>query len=307
MCIISAKYFDNIGWVGVKNRDRNYIPEISFKRNTSNGVEILLFWDDITKYCEGLNSGGVCVISASLMVKDDEKEIKVRTKTPSKDGIKLRRALQYPNVKAVAMSLIKDKLPGNTLIFNRDTCYLLEGCWAPDGGYERNEYKYRIHEIPKDKTVARTNHGIWLPWAGYQRKADNKNQTMSRISSESRLTIAEYLLPIADSPSELIDLLAGTYSDNPQLNSLRTATTRKQMRTTSQIMLIPSENTLFMRPVQSHISFNFWKFNNPKYKLWTELLSNRILYKHAKELGKSPIPKMNHKLDELLVKPCHNY
>lgn len=50
----------------------------------------------------------------------------------------------------------------------------------------------------------------------------------------------------------------------------------------------------FMRPIQNHISFNFWEFNNPKYKLWTELLSNRILYKHQKELGDIPFPKMNH-------------
>lgn len=294
MCIISAKYFDRIGWVGVKNRDRNYIPEISFKRSTANGVEIILFWDDITKYCEGLNSGGVSVLSSSLMVKDDEKEITTRAKTPSKDGKKIKRALQFPNVKAVAKSLIDSKLPGNTLIFDKKTCYLLEGCWTPNGGYNRDEYDYKIREVPHDTTVVRTNHGIWLPWAGYQHKDDNINQTMSRISSESRYAIADHVIPFADSPSELIDLLAGTYIDNPQLNSLRTAHKRKQMRTTSQIMIIPSEYTLFMRPVQSHMTFNFWKFNNPKYKLWVELLSNRILYKHRKELGAVPFPKMNH-------------
>ena len=121
MCIVVAKYFDEIGWVGVKNRDRNYIPEISFRQKISDGVETLLFWDDITQYNEGMNNGGVGIISASLMVLDDEKEITVRAKTPSKDGAKIKRALRFPNVKAAAMSLIKDKLPGNTLIFDRDT------------------------------------------------------------------------------------------------------------------------------------------------------------------------------------------
>jgi len=24
MCVIAAKYFEDFGWVGVKNRDRNY-------------------------------------------------------------------------------------------------------------------------------------------------------------------------------------------------------------------------------------------------------------------------------------------
>jgi len=296
MCIISAKYFDNIGWIGVKNRDRNYVPEISFKSTTSNGVEILMFWDDVTQYCEGLNSGGVCIISASLMVKDDEKEITVRSKTPSKDGAKLKRALRYPNVKAAAMYLIKSKLPGNTLIFDKDTCYLLEGCWEP-GGYADRKYTYKIREIPRDETIVRTNHGVWLDWAGYQKDPENENQIMSRLSSESRKKIAEYVVDRAKSADDMIDGLAGTYIDNPQLNCLRTADDRKKMRTTSQIMLIPSEDTMFIRPVQSNLSFNFWALNSPKTKLWIEILGNRVLYKNKRELNDTPIPKMTHKAD----------
>lgn len=45
MCVVIGKYFENIGWVGIKNRDRNYIPEISFKKTHANGLEILYFWD----------------------------------------------------------------------------------------------------------------------------------------------------------------------------------------------------------------------------------------------------------------------
>lgn len=83
MCIIIGKYFPDIGWVAVKNRDRNYIPEISFKKKVHQGVEILYFWDDITQYCEGFNSAGVGILSASLMVLDDEKEIETRKKPPA--------------------------------------------------------------------------------------------------------------------------------------------------------------------------------------------------------------------------------
>lgn len=98
----------------------------------------------------------------------------------------------------------------------------------------------------------------------------------------------------AKTPEEMLDNLVNTYVDNPQLNSLRTAHGKKMMRTTSQIMLIPSEHTMFIRPVQSHITFNFWKLNNPKHKLWVELLSNRILYSHKSEYGEPPFPRMNH-------------
>ena len=293
MCIIAAKYFDNVGWVGAKNRDRNYIPEISFKYQTSDSTEILIFWDEVTKYCEGLNSNGVCILSSSLMVKDDEKEITVRTKSPSKDGIKIKKALKCLTIKEAAKCLIEEKLPGNTLIFDKNTCYLIEGCWKP-GGYKKEDYAYKIKKIPHNETVVRTNHGVWLPWAGYQRTADNKSQTMSRISSECRKDIAEYVVEHAKSPDDLIDGLAKTYIDNPQLNCLRTATSKKMMRTTSQIMLIPSEFTMYIRPIQSHIDFNFWKMNHPKHNLWIEILGDRVLYDHNKEIKNIPFPKMSH-------------
>ena len=275
MCVEVAKYFDNVGWVGVKNRDRNYVPDLSFRKNKNKNTETLYFWDDITQYCEGMNDSGVCVLSASLMVLDDEKEITVRTKTPSKDGIKIKKALQFTDVKAVAMSLIKQKLPGCTLIFDRETCYMLEGAWEP-GGYEDEKYKYKIEEIPHDQTVARTNHGVWLKWAGYQYSHDD-SETASAISSRSRLLIAEHVVKSAETPAQLIDLLTKKYVDNWQLNALRLTDEKKMMRTTAQLMLVPKELTMFVRPVQSNITFNFWKLNNDNSKLWVELLSNRVL------------------------------
>ena len=184
MCIVIGKYFEDVGWVGFKNRDRNYLPEISFKKVKKGNLEILYFWDDITQYCEGMNSAGVGVLSASLMVSDDEKEITNRSKTPSKDGIKIKKALTYGNVKAVAMSLIDQKLTGNTLIFNKDHMFLLEGTWRP-GEYKAKGYEYVIKEIKKEETICRTNHGIWIEWAGYQYNPENVNETTSRISSES--------------------------------------------------------------------------------------------------------------------------
>jgi hypothetical protein len=275
MCVIVAKYFDNVGWVGVKNRDRNYVPDLSFRKKKNKNTEVLYFWDDITQYCEGMNDNGVCVLSASLMVLDDEKEITVRTKTPSKDGVKIQKALRLTNIKAVAMSLIKQKLPGCTIIFDRETCYLLEGAWAP-GGYEDKDYKYKIEEIPHDQTVARTNHGVWLKWAGYQYSSDD-SETASAISSRSRLIIAEHIAKHAETPAQLIDWLTKKYVDNWQLNALRLTDEKKMMRTTAQLMLVPKENTMFVRPIQSNITFNFWKLNGSDSKLWVELLSNRVL------------------------------
>jgi ribosome-interacting GTPase 1 len=191
------------------------------------------------------------------------------------------------------MSLIKQKLTGNTIIFDRDTCYLLEGAWKP-GGYNDKDFDYKIVEVPKDRFVVRTNHGVLLDWAGYQRVPGDDNQTASRVSSESRRTIADMITAKAETPEDIIDGMTGTYVNNPQLNVLRTADEKKQMRTTSQIMIIPEEKTFFIRPVQSHMTFNFCELNKPDHDLWVEILSNRVLYKHYKEHGEPPFPKMNH-------------
>ena len=73
MCVIAAKYFPDTGWCGVKQRDRNYVPKLNFQRDTTNGVERLMYTDEMTGYREGLNSNGICILSASLKVTDDEK------------------------------------------------------------------------------------------------------------------------------------------------------------------------------------------------------------------------------------------
>lgn len=299
MCIVIGKYFEGKGWVGLKNRDRNYIPEISFKKVDKDGMEILYFWDDITQYCEGMNANGVGVLSASLMVLDDEKEIEKRAKTPSKDGKKIKAALTHGNVKSVAMSLIKQKLTGNTLVFDQDHMYLIEGAWRP-GEYKSGGYDYKVQEIPKDQIVVRTNHGIWLPNAGYQRQEGDEKETASRISSESRRAIAEYVTAQANDPEDILDGLTKDFTGNGQLNALRTTHKTKKMRTTSQMMIIPKEKTFYVRPVQSHMTFNFWELNKPGQQCWVEILSNRVLYANLKDMDPENDPPFDDTLSHSL-------
>ena len=162
MCIVAAKYFPGLGWTAAKNRDRNYVPELSFDLLTDSEPHRLLMRDDMTGYMEGLNESGICVLSASLQVMDDEQEIKKRTTEDNPDGERIKAALRLKNIDQVVRQLIREGMTGNTLIFDQERCFLLEGC-------NRNEvYNHKLEEIPRDKTVARTNHGVLLPWAGYQ-------------------------------------------------------------------------------------------------------------------------------------------
>lgn len=255
MCVIIAKYFPNTGWVGIKNRDRNYIPTVSFKKVYKNNLEITYFWDNITQYCEGLNSSGIAVLSASLMVHDDEKEIKDRSNTPSKDGIKIKQSLEYSDINQVVNSLIENKLTGHTIVFNKDQLFLIEGMWRP-GEYKKSGYEYVVREIPHNRSIVRTNHGIWLDNAGYQRSNTDLSQTESRISSECRKTIGELVVQYANSPIDILNELTKDFTSNSQLNAMRVETKNKKMRTTSQTMIIPFQHTMFVRPIQSNLEID---------------------------------------------------
>lgn len=287
MCVIVAKYFPGIGWAGAKNRDRNYVPTLDFIIDESNNAERVMMHDQVTGYKEGLNGYGVSILNTSLDVGDDETEVESGTTDSSPDGKHISEALLQKNPLDAVKVLIKRKLGGCTIVFNKDECYLIEAS-DQDG---KSTFKYKIKKINRKNTVARTNHGLWLEWAGYQRKKDDESETLSRISSEARLAQAQKVVENAKNPHDLVDGMCHINSKNPQLNILRTSTERKKMRTTSQQLCLPSEKTLYCRPVSSNLQFDFWKLNKPDRDVWVEILSNRELYHHSK--GTKPFDNLS--------------
>lgn len=289
MCIIVAKYFPGIGWAGAKNRDRNYTPELDFIESEEHGVERMMMHDLITGYKEGINSRGVSILNTSLDVYDDESEIEAGSANTSPDGKIISDALLEGNPLDAVKVLVKGKLGGCTMVFDRNTMYLIEA--SDQDGTE--SFRYIVKKIPKSKTVARSNHGLWLDWAGYQRDSNNSGHTMSRISSESRLAQAEAVVKHASKPEDLVDGMCQVYINDPQLNIMRTSTERKKMRTTSQQLCVPSEHTLYCRPISSHLQFDFWKLNRPHTDIWVEILSNRALWQNTR--GDPPFGHMKMK------------
>lgn len=277
MCVILAKYFDGIGWAGAKNRDRNYTPVLDFVEDNSHDVQRMMMHDQVTGYKEGINNHGISILNTSLDVYDDESEVEAGATESSPDGKIIAEALLQHSVVDAVKILIKYKLGGCTIVFDQDELYLIEASdW--DGA---RPFEYIVKKIPNTETVARTNHGIWLPNSGYQRKDNNRSETMSRISSESRLALAEAVVATAEEPEDLVDGMCQVYLKNPQLNIMRTSTEQKKMRTTSQQLCVPQEKTLYCRPVSSHLQFDFWGLNQPDTDVWVEILSNRALWQNT--------------------------
>ena len=279
MCIILAKYFDGIGWAGAKNRDRKYIPTLDFIEDETDGVQRMMLHDQITGYKEGINNYGISILNTSLDVGNDETDVETGNIKSSPDGKYISEALGLKDPLDAVKHLIKRKLVGCTIVFDKDDCYLIEAS-DQDG---TKPYKFLVKKIKKNHTVARTNHGIYLPWASFQRDSDNEEEVLDRISSESRLLQAQQVVEAAKKPEDLVDGMCQIFVDHPQLNIMRFSTDKDKFRTTSQQLCVPKERTLYCRPVSSNLQFDFWKLNKPNTNVWVEILNNRELWQHVKK------------------------
>ena len=286
MCVIIAKYFDGIGWAGAKNRDRTYTPVLDFIENQSDSIDRMMMHDKVTGYKEGINSQGVSILNTSLDVGDDETEVESGKLKHSPDGRLIALALKLPTAEAAARFLIKKRLCGCTMVFDQENMFLIEACdW--DG---KRPYRFRARKIPKNQVVARTNHGIWMPTAGMQRSPRNRQKTLDRISSETRLLLAQAVVESAQRPEDLVDGMCRVFIRDPQLNIMRTSTEPDKMRTTSQQLCVPKERTLYCRPISSHMKFDFWNLNRPHTNVWVEIMSNRALWQNTR--GNPPFGHM---------------
>ena len=290
MCVIIGKYFDGIGWAGAKNRDRKYIPTLDFLIEDINDVERCMMHDQVTGYKEGINSYGLSILNTSLDVLEDEPDVESGKAKNSPDGQLIAEALSLKDPLDAVKLLVKKKLVGCTMVFNQQDMYLIEA--SDQDGTKR--YKYLVKKISKNNTVARTNHGIYLPWASFQRKDGDVTQSLDRISSESRLLQAQAVVEAAKKPEDLVDGMCRINMDHPQLNIMRYSTGKNEFRTTSQQLCVPKERTLYCRPVSSNLHFNFWELNQPDRDTWVEILSNRELW----QKNEKPFNKMNLKDEE---------
>lgn len=284
MCVIAAKYFPTHGWVIAKNRDRNYPVEIKIVQSQRQGVERLFIRDMTTGYSEGLNEHGISIISASVMVKKDEKEGSGRASDSqnwtSPDGQRIRRALYQRTCEGAAKSLIDSQIPGNTFITDGKKLILIEAGYT---NYNTPQQKYHHvkKEIKRTETVVRTNHGILLPWTGYDPK--NPDQAADALSSRTRFKVAEKEVKKAQDPQQLLTALgAAPDKKNKQMNPIRIDKGKGVMRTTGQLLLVPQERTLTYKPTSSQVHLdNYNKINGKTSKTYFEIVSNRDLISYG--------------------------
>jgi len=263
MCIIAAKYFKDTGWVLAKNRDQDYVSHISFRDEHDPDVkEILVMYDHDIKYQEGMNHDGLVIITTSLTPS-------LQSETNKKDGDCVYHALRMKQDQAVKY-LIKQKMTGYIFVATPERLIVIEAARKDQG---KGEYQSKITEIPTNKTIVRTNHGIDLPWAGFQFGITD-TQDMWRKSSETRKELAELALIKAKTPVQMLDALASRRHDDLQMNLFRVENKPRQMRTIFQWALVPSEDIAIIRPIQTKLDLKV-----TRQKLRVEVIDNEIIKK----------------------------
>ena len=267
MCVIVAKYLKD-GWVLAKNRDQNYVSTLSFLDKDDKKVgEIFVLDDHYIRYKEGMNHSGLVIITTSLtpvIAIEDNKS----------DGENIFKALHMSDPMEAAKFLVSKEMTGYIFCATPEKLVLVEA-GRKDKGEEQGvgEYDYTIRVVPKSETVVRTNHGVDLPWAGFQ-KGYTDNQDMWRKSSEERMRIAQKHSKNAKTPEDLLNALTVWENKDTQLNVFRVENKPKQMRTIFQWALAPKEGVVYLRPIQTKM-----KVNVDKEKIRIQVLDNESVKK----------------------------
>lgn len=269
MCVIVAKYLED-GWVLAKNRDQDYVATLSFLDEKDPKVgEIFVLDDHEIKYKEGMNHDpGLVIITTSLtplLSIEDNKS----------DGDNIYKALHMTDPMEAAKFLVSKEMTGFIFCATPDKLVLLEAARknTRDGKQGQGVYVSRIRVVPTTETVVRTNHGVELPWAGFQTGYDAQ-QDMWRKSSETRKEIAERLTKKSKTAEELLDALATWDNRDTQLNVFRIENKPRQMRTIFQWALVPKISRVYLRPIQTKMDLKV-----SKEKIHVEPLDNEPIKK----------------------------
>jgi DNA topoisomerase IB len=250
-CVIAAGTFGD-SYCLFKNRDRNYIPEVSLIHEIRGGIEVLYLKDDVTGWTEGMNALGIGVVNSALMVARDETEFELVQKGQVlPDGEIILEALSRRNVLEAAHVVrhYKGGLLGHTVVSDGKRSYYVE---LPD------EDKVAYNELSLNRLFTRTNHGVKFRNTGYT------VQDRYRASVERRLKSLSVLREV-ESPEELAPDLMRSRDVRVHLHeTIQDSRSKKRMRTTSQMVLDLTNRELLLYLFPDRVNWKGYKNRLPE-------------------------------------------
>lgn len=267
MCVIVAvKVLDDVSgekrWIVGKNRDRNYIPDIYFRKASKmRKYGYSVFVDKQTGWSEGINKHGIAIVNTALMVKKDEKEgkkvdPKIKKVIKSLDGPIIRKALQFNNIYKVVDYITKEGLYGFSFVTDGVKMFVIENdrTWVPDDDNpeEKKVIKHDMtwYEVTDKKIeyLVRTNHGDLHVESGYPEGSESGDSSRMR-----RKYVEDEVKRIKPkSVADVFEVLSYDKDKNPNFNPIRKYG-KCEMFTTGQVVINPSTKTMYYRPIKSNV------------------------------------------------------
>lgn len=237
--IVGTLIKDNI--VLGKNRDRNYIPDVSIYRENYGDLELAYMKDETTGWIEGINSNGICVVNSALMVDEDEDALNMtQSGKKSFDDEKMLEALKQGNIEDALKSLltVRTGLKGHTALTDGNMLYTIEMI-------RKKAPIVKEYQLTKENPLVRTNHGEYYKKSGYTTGTNH-------VSSLIRKKIVEKELQ-GENSDDLFSIFGNRpFEVTSNLNVMRET---DNMVTTSQLVLNSNYKQLLFKPIQGKVNF----------------------------------------------------
>ncbi len=265
MCVIVAVKLDGPKgkrWVLGKNRDRNYIPDIFFRKPSKakeGGYSV--FVDKQTMWSEGVNDAGIGIVNSALMVVEDEKIANKKDKgqNVSDGGELIREALRLTDITDVVEFLVKEGLFGFTFVSNGEKLFVIENVreWIEDKTRDDDKkvvsHNMSWYELQDESItiIVRTNHGELFDQTGYL-----SGTTAGKSSRHRRKYVETGLKRLKlNSTADVFTALSYKKDKNPESNPLREFG-KCDIFTTGQIVIDPKYHTMRYRPIKCNIKID---------------------------------------------------
>jgi hypothetical protein len=268
----------------IKNRDRNYVASVNFHKRKVGSTKYSVFVDKDTSWSEGINNRGLCMVSSSLMIIDDEQEFHAvdQQGTVSNVGDTFKEALKKTNIVKAVNHIVEKNVMGFTFVTDGKELYIIESARerkevkSIDGKVilkkEKGKdskpeeevikhscqwYKVSDEEFDENGYIVRTNHGEYFDETGYDIDTDDGKSTRSR-KEETEKAFAKF-------KPNTIEGIFKCMSVEPHKDSRMNPIRRKgksDLFTTGQYIMVPSEKNIYYKPISCNVTID-----NEKVKL----------------------------------------
>lgn len=240
-CVIAAGDWAD-SRVLIKNRDRNYKPNLRIVHTRLEGVEVAYLEDLGTGWIEGINEFGIGIVNSALLVGRDEAEKKlVKEKgKKSQDGARILKALTKKTLSEALKSLqtFQGGIKGHTILSDATSGWSLE---------MTSKHTCVTKPLKDGRIHVRTNHGLEYEDAGY---TDGKDYLSSVVRRETALRVLDDVEKVEDiAPA----LMSSRKKDRKHPNNIVRDT--DNMFTSSQMVLDLTHKRLLLYLVKGKQSF----------------------------------------------------